>query len=486
MRTRFKTSVIVFSFILALCGAAILLAGGEEVGKRTAVLAIAALYASVLGSTISKHPQDLLEADILFLLVFGMYGVLPLVLAQVPLHLLTDVALWYVTQIAADSVVVECIGIALVSFSIGLWLPFSQRLAAHAPALDGQWRRSDGRLIAHAFIAIGSLLAFTLVYRVGLSTFTSGSYLDTFEAVSGLGYLVAGIQFVALGIVVLTVVSCTRGGSMPWLALALLGLFALVNLRVGGRRDAIEPVLAAMVVIHFLRRPFSKKFLVAMGASAVLLFALVGQARAFMNRGLEGMLEHVQTQFTMDDLWRVMSELQVVTESTSETAQIVPMKQPYRYGATYVEAFEILIPLAIKPERPLAPGQWFVWTRDAAKASRGGGYSYSLIAEGYLNFGYIGVALVSFGQGVLIAALVAWRRANPTSRSRTLLYAVCVMALISMVRGDFATLLKSYGVIYGIPALAAAWWLARSGQPVSVRSSDAVRKVQAAGQGQPA
>lgn len=196
------------------------------------------------------------------------------------------------------------------------------------------------------------------------------------------------------------------------------------------------------------------------------------------------MLEHVQTQFTMDDVWRVMSELQVVTESTSETAQIIPMKQPYRYGTTYLEAFEILIPLAIKPERPLAPGQWFVWTRDAAKAARGGGYSYSLIAEGYLNFGYFGVGLVSFLQGMFIAALVAWRRANPTSRSRTLLYAVCVMALISMVRGDFATLLKSYGVIYGLPALAAAWWLARSGERVLVRRGAPLRQSRAARQGQ--
>jgi hypothetical protein len=42
-----------------------------------------------------------------------------------------------------------------------------------------------------------------------------------------------------------------------------------------------------------------------------------------------------------------------------------------------------------------------------------------------------------------------------------LLYAVCIMAMIATVRGDFASLLKSYWVIYGIPAVLSAWWLAR-------------------------
>jgi hypothetical protein len=183
-----------------------------------------------------------------------------------------------------------------------------------------------------------------------------------------------------------------------------------------------------------------------------------------MSRGVEAMVEEMQAQFSADDLWRILGELQVVTRSTSETAQLVPAREGYRYGATYLEAFEILVPLAVKSERPLSPSQWFVWTRDATKASRGGGYSYSLIAEGYLNFGYFGVALVSFVQGVFIAALVSYRQDNPTSRGRLLLYAVCVMAMISTVRGDFASLLKSYWVIYGIPAFLSAWWLAR--QPV--------------------
>jgi oligosaccharide repeat unit polymerase len=189
----------------------------------------------------------------------------------------------------------------------------------------------------------------------------------------------------------------------------------------------------------------------------------------------------MQEQFSADDLWRILSELQVITLSTSETAQLVPSREGYRYGATYLEAFEILIPQAIKPNRPLSPSQWFVWTRDASKASRGGGYSYSLIAEGYLNFGYFGVAMVSFLQGIFVAALVAYRRENPMSRGRMLLYAVCIMAMISTVRGDFASLLKSYWVIYGIPALLSAWWLAR--MPVRQAHPLRSRAVRGAGAG---
>jgi oligosaccharide repeat unit polymerase len=464
MRRQFNSSVILFSFILAIFGLVILIVGGEQVGIRTAVLTIAGFYVAVLASVISKHPRDILEADVIFLVVFGMYGVLPLVLAQLPLHLLTDVALWYVTKISADEVVVQCIGIALLSFTIGLWLPASRRLAHHLPAFDGKWHHQEGKLVAFGLMGVGGLLILLLVYRLGLSTFTAGSYLDTFGATSGFGYLVAGMQFAALGILVLAILTCDPNGKLPTLALILLGLYVLANLRFGGRRDAFEPVLAFLVVMHFMRRRNSKKMLVSFALGAVVAFALIGQARFFMSRGVEAMVEEMQAQFSADDLWRILGELQVVTRSTSETAQLVPAREGYRYGATYLEAFEILVPLAVKPERPLSPSQWFVWTRDATKASRGGGYSYSLIAEGYLNFGYFGVALVSFVQGVFIAALVSYRQDNPTSRGRLLLYAVCVMAMISTVRGDFASLLKSYWVIYGIPAFLSAWWLAR--QPV--------------------
>jgi hypothetical protein len=86
MRRQFNSSVILFSFILAIFGLVILIVGGEQVGIRTAVLTIAGFYVAVLASVISKHPRDILEADVIFLVVFGMYGVLPLVLAQLPLH----------------------------------------------------------------------------------------------------------------------------------------------------------------------------------------------------------------------------------------------------------------------------------------------------------------------------------------------------------------------------------------------------------------
>jgi hypothetical protein len=141
----------------------------------------------------------------------------------------------------------------------------------------------------------------------------------------------------------------------------------------------------------------------------------------------------------------------------------VPVQEGFRLGQTFIDAFEILLPLPLHPNRPLAPTQWFVNLVDPAVAAVGGGYSYALIAEGYLNFGILGAAIVTFLEGMLLRAAVAYRRKCPHSRSGMLIYSVALSSTIMMIRGDFATLLKVGVVIAGFPAIVIAGWLGRRG-----------------------
>jgi hypothetical protein len=146
----------------------------------------------------------------------------------------------------------------------------------------------------------------------------------------------------------------------------------------------------------------------------------------------------------------------------------VPSQESFWLGRTFLEAFEILIPLPLHPSRPIAPSQWFVNLIDPKVAAAGGGYSYALLAEGYLNFGILGVAAVSFVEGIAVRGAVAYRRLVPRSKSRILVYAMAVSLAIMMIRGDFASLLKAGIVSSTLPAICVAAWLGRRTQSASL------------------
>jgi hypothetical protein len=109
----------------------------------------------------------------------------------------------------------------------------------------------------------------------------------------------------------------------------------------------------------------------------------------------------------------------------------------------------------------LAPSEWFVNLIDPGVAAAGGGYSYALLAEGYLNFGILGAMVTSFLEGIVVRAVVTYRRLFPSSRSRILIYAIAVSLIVMMIRGDFATLLKGGIVGLVLPTALIAAWLGR-------------------------
>jgi hypothetical protein len=166
----------------------------------------------------------------------------------------------------------------------------------------------------------------------------------------------------------------------------------------------------------------------------------------------------------------LMSEPIAVLLALTETMHQVPSQEPFWLGRTFVEAFEVLVPLPLHPNRPLAPSQWFVNLIDPAVAAAGGGYSYALLAEGYLNFGIAGALAVSFLEGVIVRGVVTYRRLAPFSKSRILVYAVAVSLTIMMIRADFASLLKAGIVSLLVPAALIAAWL---GRPKAARAERA-------------
>jgi oligosaccharide repeat unit polymerase len=317
-------------------------------------------------------------------------------------------------------------------------------------------------LIAGSALTItGFVLLGILFSQLGLSTYLSSQYIDSYAAESGKGYLAAGIFLVRVGSLVLLLGAMDFRKKLPIFPILLfLGIWAFY-LRVGRRGVVLSGGLAALIILHFYYKPIKYKTLIAIACVGIVLFMAVAHARAYSAGGFDGMVVGLKEDFVFEDAWLNMQEINTVPMAIREMTEYVPNQAPYFYGRSYWEAFEILVPLELHPNRPLASSQWFAWYHDPLLAARGGGFAFSLIAEGYVNFGYAGAFLVGLIQGAFLKTLVQWRRNNPISKSRLLVYACVGMQVLFFIRGDFGALLK-LAVVVGFSSLALAMLLGRA------------------------
>jgi oligosaccharide repeat unit polymerase len=454
------SSIVVLNLFMLTAGAVAFAMPGALSASELMLGALVGTYLVALWYRCARHPDDLVEMDTMFLMFLGIYLVIPII-AFVIWQELGD-APPFISLIAHFESDVTVLALAAVlGFLLGYATALGPALTWLLPCADGPWRRREGLAVSWGLLMVGGALLALLVGSVGLEIFTESDYVRSFEATAGLGVLAGGVMLSQLGLVVLYLTMAERDRRPPVLPLVLFAVLALLLFRIGLRRIVLETGLALLVTHHFYVRKFRLRTLAAGAVAALLVFSVVGLARSYLAEGLAGMTTRVTEEFGFAALIDLMAEPITVLLALTETMYQLPGQEPFWLGRTFVEAFEILVPRPLYPDRPLAPSQWFVNLVDPVVAAAGGGYAYSLLAEGYLNFGVVGAVSVSVLQGVVVRTVVTYRRRAPFSRSRLLVYAIAVSLSVSMIRGDFATLLKVGIVSLALPAAVVAAWLGR-------------------------
>jgi hypothetical protein len=256
----------------------------------------------------------------------------------------------------------------------------------------------------------------------------------------------------------------------PLLVYIVYIVFALLIFRVGRRRIALETGIGLLTLRHFYYKPTRWRILIILALILLPVMAVVGRARAFLNQGLQGMTDYARYEFSLENVPDALTDTITVPLSLEVTTRQIPDSEPYRWGSTLRDAVINLIPQAIYPNRPQTAGTWMAWTHNPSAAATGAGFGFSLLAEGYMNFGYIGVFLFLWVECVYVRALVEYRRSMPNSQGRVLLYAVLMTLSIQLVRTDVGGLLKYFTLF--LPAFFVAMWL---GQTPPVRFKRALK-----------
>ena len=416
-------------------------------------------YGIFFAASTRRKLQDPFETDVIYLLYFGFYCVVPLVLSACKPdrfdQRLLDPQLQIYTMIS------------MLGVFVGMQSPLFRRLSSSDLGIDGAWDPREAKKVAWGMMALGLVLLALLIQTVGISTYLSSRYVDIYVAERGKGYLVAGIFLIEIGILVLALSTAEFRKRLNLSAFAI-GLFVcLCYLRIGRRGVVLSIGVGLLLIYHFFYKPIRWKAVGVMVIAAFAAFVVVGQARAYSEQGWEGMVAAVREDLVLEDAWGAFMEPNSVQVSFREVMQYIPAQSPYRWGMSYIEGFEALIPEKIHPDRPLTSSQWFAYFYDPQTAAQGGGFSFSIFAEGYMNFGLIGVLLVGVVEGALVRRCVEFRWAAPANKSRLLIVAAVATQLPYFIRGEFASMLKQNLVIVLVPTLVAAAYLGRRKKQVA-------------------
>ena len=298
-------------------------------------------------------------------------------------------------------------------------------------------------MFAHAVASLGNVLQysrFDLIKGVGGDIRSFGAFLIFYPA---------AVTLLVIG---------ARTRVRRWMALSLAAVSFGVLLLQGDRSIAMLPVLVGAIVWVKVGRRIPA--VLAVGGVAFVLIAIpaVGMLRemTYDKMDQESIRDSVQDT-TFAQTFAIMGQ---TGGGLGHILRLVPKKYPYRYGSTYLNALQSVVPnVGLSSSRgsrgemraknlvsaatvgELSPDHWLSYELLGRQAFlMGHGTGFSIVGEPYMNFGLPGVVGFFFVVGYLLSRLDG---INLLARPKTLIFA-CTMfpAFVFVTRNEFSTFLK--------------------------------------------
>ena len=220
--------------------------------------------------------------------------------------------------------------------------------------------------------------------------------------------------------------------SSRWFAVWLYALIAITVLH-GISTGVLEEALIPIGVLFVVRWLFTRRVSLTVAACAIGLILFLSPVKSEYRRQLRldessgtevsslsrASLWIEQAAIYWSDTFSGSRDLEEATASATSRADFIhqvayihsmtPSEIPYQYGRTYSYFAVALIPRTLWPEKPQAGSangffaiSYGLLTEEGAKTTT---FGMSLLGEAFINFGWIGVILVMFVQGLTISVL---------------------------------------------------------------------------------
>ena len=339
--------------------------------------------------------------------------------------------------------------LAFPVFAVGYYSAFARRLGERVPMLaDGGVRGTGWGAIT--LVVVSALLIYLLTEEIGgLLEFLLLGYKST-EATFGRGYLAVGFPWLIVAMVLFLERYKIGGWWIDLLAfLALLGANLAIHIVTGNRAMLMYMAIVTVVFLNFRIRKLSLPWLVPVALAGFVALNVIGALRNSNYDSLGDFFEKSLTsaeRVGVDDneglfYTLTIGEFVVPFETLPQLIRTIGVTDWPWVGLTFLRAPVYLVPGAIYADRPLALGNWYMERFYGGGHGLNEGRAFFFLAEGYLNFGPIGVAFVAAAWGLLWGALHRWMVLGRERFGTVLVYALLVGFMFRCIAGELTTLL---------------------------------------------
>lgn len=214
-------------------------------------------------------------------------------------------------------------------------------------------------------------------------------------------------------------------------------IYTLGALMILGERDYLLRVfLGAVFLYHVLVKPISKKMIVAIASLVLLSIPLLGN----MKNAAFGEREITQESSLIGEI--LGGEFITASRNLQNLIAHENLLWTRFNGETFLwDAKMILF-------QGMSPGAWYNQVFFPHLLNVGGGNGFTLVGEGYMNFGAIGVILLF---SLLALFLKYLYKKTETSLVWLVIYISSIPIVIYSVRADFGTVLTQFSKHIVIP-----------------------------------
>lgn len=266
------------------------------------------------------------------------------------------------------------------------------------------------------------------VYALGITSKYELALNDSvFLKISGPFYSLFILSFLLL-----LAHSLTIKKRIPWKLIAFTLGYTFLAILIMGQRDTFLWALMGLVYLyHTLYKFISRKKMIIIGLATLFSIPLLADMRNI------GVSNSYQTAYNKDSI--IMRITNAEFGAASRNLQIVIDNDhiwSYFYGKTILDEFNLAFFKGTE-----SAGIWFNQTFFPELYQIGGGNGFTIVGEGYINFGLFGVILMFIFLGLLMKYLYV----KATKQVIWLvIYTMFIPIMLFMIRGDLASLFAKF------------------------------------------
>lgn len=301
-------------------------------------------------------------------------------------------------------------------------------------------------LIPVAYITGSVSLVLTSLYLFGVIRSGAQNKYDIALSTEPLLMLYPAFSLLLISYMILLASKLAKK-KLPVTLISFVIFWNLLSVLVSGERDLLLRIIWVTVILwHVWRKSISKRFLFILGMLIIILIPILGN----MKNVLLG--REIQPIKTLQlEIVPLQDEFSTASSNLALLLFLEKYWKPYKYGKTLLWD----VKRAVIPGTIVAwgsnPGSWFNQEFFPKVVDKGGGRGFTLVGEGYMNFGLVGVWLWLGLLGLVARWLYSLSFRNALWQ---IVYIASMPLCVFVTRGDFSILLSQLIKHISLPVFA--------------------------------